>query len=167
MKHLLRMKQGFTLIEILTAVIIVAILVVMAVPLYEKTIERSHLAEAQTVLAKLQEAKIQAMDEMGCTNYTLANVQAGICPGIAHLNTAFTPDSMGWTATTKDFVYSLYSPTDPNAVCAKRLTGEYKNTLFFYRGSIVDGTGVTISCKGPNCNAYGLDNTDFNCTFPN
>ena len=165
MKHVLYTTQGFTLIEILTAVIIVAILVVMAMPLYEKTIERSHLAEVRTILAKLQDAKIQTMDNMGCTEYTAANVTAGTCPGMQHLNVAFATTATGTTATTKDFKYTLVSATYPNAVCAKRLNGEYANTTFVYQGSAVDGSNSFMKCSGINCENYGFVNETFSCTF--
>ncbi len=156
-------KAGFTLVEILTAVVIVTILVVMAMPLYEKTIERSHLAEARTILAKLQEAKIQAMDNMGCSSYSTTNTR---CPLIKHLNIAFsaTPKT-ATTFQTKDFEYTLVSPTYPNAVCAKRRNGDYAGTLFVYQGSIVDGDNTFLYCNGPHCEDYGFGNDSFTCTF--
>ncbi len=168
MKQLICNKRGFTLVEILTAVIIVAILVVMAMPLYEKTIERSRLAEARTVLAKLQDAKIQTMDNMGCNDYTSANVANGICPNIAHLNVAFANEAAnegGTTFQTKDFVYTLVSTTYPNGVCAKRRTGDYKDTLFVYRGSVVDGQAAVFACNGEHCSVYGFESETFSCSF--
>ncbi len=78
--------QGFTLIELVTAIIIVVILVTMAVPLYEKTVERSRLAEARTILAKLQDAKLAAMDNMECRTY---DPEDSNCPKMRHLNVAF------------------------------------------------------------------------------
>ena len=85
-------KSGFTLTEILTAVIIIAILTVMAVPLYEKTIERSHLAEAQTLLNRLQTAKNQAMDNMECSSYDVSQTN---CPQLKHLNLSFKSECAG------------------------------------------------------------------------
>ena len=41
------MKKGFTLVEILVAVMIVTLLVTMAVPMYDKTVEKSRMAEAE------------------------------------------------------------------------------------------------------------------------
>lgn len=44
------MNKGFTLVEILVAVMITAILITMAVPIYDKTIEKSRISEARVVL---------------------------------------------------------------------------------------------------------------------
>lgn len=162
----MRNPKGFTLIEILTAVIIVAILVVMAMPLYEKTIERSRLAEARTVLAKLQDAKIQAMDNMGCSSYSTTNTN---CPLIKHLNIAFTASAGDRTFQTTDFVYTLVSSSYPNAVCAKRRGGDYAGTVFLYKGSVVDGKAPTMKCNdnasGKHCEVYGFESETFSCTF--
>ena len=155
-------KRGFTLVEILTAVIIVAILTVMAMPLYEKTIERSRLAEARTIMNRLQAAKLAAMENMGCDSYSSSSTQ---CPKLQHLNVAFTT-STGTKFSTKDFTYSLVSSTYPNGICAKRLTGDYAGTIFAYYGLRQDGGDAVFACKGTHCEDYGFDNTSsLSCTF--
>lgn len=162
-------KKGFTLVEILTAVVIVTILVTMAVPLYEKTIERSRLAEARTILAKLQDAKLDAMDNMGCTTY---NKSKSNCPKLRHLGAAFAPASVGTddiAFNTKGFAYSLgVSGTYPNGVCAKRVGGDYDGTTFFYVSSDAGyNTDTIFQCQGANCTQYGLDaSTGLTCDVP-
>ncbi len=157
-------KKGFTLVEILTAVVIVAILTVMAVPLYEKTIERSRLAEAQTILNRLQMAKIQAMDNMECFTYT-TNASAH-CPRLKHLNVKFNfkNGSYGdYNVCSQDFCYSI-NPSGPysNGVCARRLgSGEYAGTTFFYLYDEFDQRGANVpkvdtKCYGNHCEDYGF-----------
>lgn len=155
-------KKGFTLTEILTAVIIVAILTVMAVPLYEKTIERSRMAEARSPMNRLQSAKLAAMDKMDCTNYSY-DANSAACPRLEHLGVAFV-NSNGTAATgktfqTKDFEYSL-EPTATNCangISAKRLGGEYKDTVFVYYGLRQDGKDAIFACVSGSCGEYGLD----------
>lgn len=156
-------KKGFTLVEILTAVVIVAILTVMAVPLYEKTIERSRLTEAQTVLNRLQAAKIQAMDDMECTTYSAAKVASGECPKLKHLRVQFKNECPSASSDTsfcsKAFKYSI-SPTGMgNGVCAKRTGGDYEGTTFYYyHGETNDQNDKpSFLCVGPYCTEYGLE----------
>lgn len=173
------MKQntGFTLVEILTAVVIITILVAMAAPLYEKTIERSRMAEARTILAKLQDAKLFAMDNMGCFAYK----KADSCPTLRHLNVAFTPAAApNYSFDTDDFHYSLFpvneeaeseTPWWENAVCAKRKGGDYKDTVFLYAApGVVDANSVSVGsnqaaqflCFGTHCTDYGQENASTN-----
>ena len=67
-------KRGFTLIELLTVVLVVAVLAAMAVPMYEKAIERSHMAEARNMLKLLLESKLRTLDTMGIDHYGSSNV---------------------------------------------------------------------------------------------
>ena len=48
-------KHGFTLIEVLTVVIIIGILVAVALPMYTRAIERSRAAEAMTAIKALND----------------------------------------------------------------------------------------------------------------
>ena len=150
-------KKGFTLAEILTAVVIVAILTVMAVPLYEKTIERSRLAEAQTILNRLQLAKIQAMDDMGCSPY---DAELEKCPKVKHLRVQFKNECSG-----SDYAYS-------NGVCATRLGGDYAGTTFYYlydefnqRADTENEPKVSTKCYGTACEDYGFpaENGSISC----
>lgn len=163
-------KLGFTLTEILIAVIIVAVLAVMAVPLYEKTIERSRLAEARTILDRLQSAKNYSMDNMDCTTYSAED--GANCPKLKHLNIQFQFDNPGCTGTdttvcSKYFLYSMnpksnVAGVNVNGVCARRLGGEYAGTSFVYYGE--DNNGAPFKCYGEACEAYGLSNSGtFSC----
>lgn len=149
-------KRGFTLAELLTAAIIITVLVVIAVPLYEKTIERSHLAEARSILSRLQEAKLFAMDKMELDSYDPDNPK----PTLAHLNVSFAPAADDISFNTKYFRYSLVtqgSDANPNAVCAERLGGTSAGTIFYYYHPF-GGANSEFLCFGENCeNVYGLD----------
>ena len=159
------LKRGFTLLEVLTAVVIVTILVAIATPLYEKTIERSRLAEARTVLSRLQEAKLYTMDNMGCTTYDPRDAK---CPKLGHLNVSFASGVTDkYSFSTKDFSYSL-SPSgsvNANGVCAKRLgNGDTAGTLFYYYGLSGEAAPV-FACSGESCEMYGFDSVKFGCNF--
>ncbi|WP_428897348.1 prepilin-type N-terminal cleavage/methylation domain-containing protein [Parelusimicrobium proximum] len=54
MKYLFNRKKGFTLIEISVVVVIIAVLAALAVPAYQKSVEKSKNAEAVTILNKIK-----------------------------------------------------------------------------------------------------------------
>ena len=59
-----KMQSGFTLLEMLIALVIVAILARMAIPGFSKAIERTKVKEAQSVLAAIYSAeKIYRLDQ--------------------------------------------------------------------------------------------------------
>ncbi len=156
--------QGFTLIELVTAIIIVVILVTMAVPLYEKTVERSRLAEARTILAKLQDAKLAAMDNMECRTYS---TEASNCPKMRHLNVAFADNQQEFGFDTDAFHFSIApvhgeSTRMAGAVCARRVGGDYNGTIFLYAapGVVREDSAASFNCIGTACPNYGLPSSE-------
>ncbi len=113
------MKKGFTLVEVLVAVLIVTILITMAVPMYERTVEKSRVAEVSILLKKLSESKLRTMDNKDIATYSKQF-------GLDQLDTDVKSN--------KDFSYSLYPSSYPNAVCAVRARGDQKGTVFLYLG---------------------------------
>ena len=159
------MKKGFTLVEILIAVMITTILVAMAVPMYEKAIEKSRLAEARTMLKRLYEAKRRVMDDQEITTYV------GTAFGFENLDFAMpctsTTTSHNHVATcnSRDFTYDL-SPTgtgQANAVCAARRRGDHVGVAFLYQESDATGQGVFQCSNGGAgngaCDEYGMSSS--------
>ncbi len=113
------MKKGFTLVEVLVAVLIVTVLITMAVPMYERTVEKSRVAEVSILLKKLSESKLRTMDNKDIITY---NGQFGLSQLDSDIKSS------------KDFTYSLSPSLYPNAVCAVRARGDRKGTMFLYLG---------------------------------
>lgn len=156
------MRKGFTLIEILVAVMIVTILVAMAVPMYEKTIEKSRMAEARTMLQRIYESKKRLMDDMELDTYSTAKF------GFENLDFTFrcshgtsSANNHITKCATKDFTYAL-APSGTgniNYVCAARRIGDNQGANFLY--GVSSAGVVTFNCQKSNdaCNAYGLNST--------
>ena len=60
--------KGFTLIELLVVVLIIGILAAVALPQYQKTVEKSRVAEALPMLTALQQATYRYVLEHGLPN---------------------------------------------------------------------------------------------------
>ena len=65
-------KRGFSLIELLASVLIVAILVAIALPMYEKAITKSRTAEVNNLLTMVRTRQIRkfARDKEYATEFT-------------------------------------------------------------------------------------------------
>ena len=56
---------GFTLIEVLVVVLIIGILTSVALPQYQKAVEKARVAEALQALAQLRDAQLVFYDTYG------------------------------------------------------------------------------------------------------
>ncbi len=54
-----RSKKGFTLLELIMVIVIIAILATLAMPTYFKTVERSRIAEAKKILGMIRSSQLR------------------------------------------------------------------------------------------------------------
>jgi prepilin-type N-terminal cleavage/methylation domain-containing protein len=73
-------SKGFTLIEILVAILLVGILTAVAVPTYQKAVEKSHAVESMILLGSI--SKAQNMKKLETHDYTdkVADLDVSITP---------------------------------------------------------------------------------------
>ena len=62
-------KQGFTLMETLTVIIIVSILAAIAIPQYQKVIKRSHFTKAQVMAKAMHDSCERLVSAYGAESY--------------------------------------------------------------------------------------------------
>jgi prepilin-type N-terminal cleavage/methylation domain-containing protein len=120
------MKRAFTLIELLIVIVIIGILVIIAIPQYQKIIARSESAEAITNLsAQVKSQRIY---------YTQYSAYLSIAWADANKTTKFetlgldNPDTARWT-------YGAGAPYGGAgfwAPCVRRVGGPYNSSLIWY-----------------------------------
>lgn len=165
------MNKGFTLVEILIAVLIMGILVTMAVPQYEKAIEKSRLAEVRTMLKRMYDAKQRVLDNMEQSTYTTSLFGFENLDFAIACTTSTSENGHQVTCGTDEFVYVINPPNNMDAVCAVRRRGDYQGVNFIYLG---EQTNHPFKCNdgtlhSGSCDVYGLATWGANipyCTLP-
>ena len=62
-------KKGFTLVELLAVVLIVAILSGVALPQYRKVVEKARLSEAESMMRTIYDSSERLAGEFGYRNF--------------------------------------------------------------------------------------------------
>ena len=97
------MNKGFTLIEVLVVVLIVAVLTGIALPKYMRSLERARATEAMSNVKAINEAV-----------YAYSAGREGQCPTVFSkllLSVSGTPNAADTTRTTKNFIFTLNDAT--------------------------------------------------------
>lgn len=139
-------KSGFTLIEILIVVLIVAILASVALPKYTRSIERARAAEAVNI--------VQKVDSAVYAYY----VERQACPTKFNQINVSLPDTSNndqvTTLQTKNFSYTLGGATEASAIpetackptLATRVNGGDYQYYIWRNYPATAGTKTTTSC---------------------
>lgn len=148
-------KNGFTLMELLVAVVIMTMLITMAVPLYEKTVEKSRAAEARALLKKMSDSKQRLLVSMEMDDWS--TIPTAFTANSLDVSTPGTPYGTGAEARlhTKYFAYKFFPAGRVSDMCARRLSGDTAGVAFWYSPG---GTGGHFFCTGSNeqCAIYGM-----------
>lgn len=148
-------KNGFTLMELLVAVVIMTMLITMAVPLYEKTVEKSRAAEARALLKKMSDSKQRLLVSMEMDDWS--TIPTAFTANSLDVSTPGTPYGTGAEARlhTKYFAYRFFPAGRVSDMCARRLSGDTADVSFWYSPG---GTGGDFSCTGTTeqCAIYGM-----------
>ena len=128
-------KRGFTLIEVLTVVVIIGILTALAMPEYQKAVERSRAAEAQQLLENLAKAEERFLMSNGAYTNELTDLDVVIPTSTNHFTLTLTSEEgeVPFTAqmqrtidgvpTMGNTKYTLHISLDLNAVNTRSCTG--------------------------------------------
>ena len=120
-------KRGFTLIELLVVVLIIGILSSVALPMYEKAVEKSRATQALTLLKSVYQAQLM---------YKLANGNYAPSFDELDIDVPWTGNSQWFTGATDtrsnaDWSLQMYSGADNVNITIGRISGKYKGAGFF------------------------------------
>ena len=126
-------NKGFTLMEILIAIIIIAVLAGLAVPLYRTVVERSRRAEAIGVLSATRQSEMRYFAQNN--RYTTAPAELD-----------YNPTAADTSGQSRHFGYAIPTGTATNlTVRATRNTfagGDNSSTVTINEAGTVAGTGI-------------------------
>ena len=123
-------KIGFTLVELLVVVLIVGVLAAVALPQYQKTIEKSKAVQAKTLLSALDKSVKVYFLNQGTYPVQLDELPIQI-PAWAGTDHAFISTShwKEWHAA-KDWNVAYYNGDGNVGVRMERLSGKYRGAFF-------------------------------------
>lgn len=137
------MKKGFTLIELLVVILIIGILSSVAMPQYRRSVERTRVAEAQTLLRAIYDAQERLLWSKGYELYSSA-IDKGDAFGFEKLDitvkgtyeTSPTSGISNGQLKTENFRYDM---SNSDRIIATPIKGDYTDASIAFDGE-------TFSC---------------------
>ena len=139
-------KQAFTLIELLVVVLIIGILAAVALPQYQKAVEKSKATQAITMLKSLGQAQMAYHLANGTSAEKFEELDIDV-PLAEDTSSAFS-ENITDTRANQDWSFQL-NPSY-KLVAARRLSGKYQgNGFFFYaEHSVLGGKLRCVETSG-------------------
>ena len=164
-------NRGFTLIELLVVVLIIGILAAVALPQYNKAVEKSRGTQALTLLKTLDQAQ---------TAYYLEN--AAYADSFSELDVSIPWSGTDTLIQNNDWTIRLYNQLTPesgyqaNRIYARRLTGPYAGCGFAiiydidlprWNNKILCLEPTTLATTGEYCSKlfHGIKKTSYDSNY--
>lgn len=155
-------KKGFTLVELLAVVLIVAILSGVALPQYRKVVEKARLSEAESMMRTIYDSSERLAGEFGYRNFVEMyqnNASKAVFSRMDMFDSSNLPSGCSLTdsntLTCAKFVFVPYVLKNGRAfVQAKKRDNPYKDTVILFDR---DNQQLYCSPEGDACDTYGLD----------
>lgn len=167
-------KKGFTLIEVLTVVLIIGILTAVALPQYEKVIAKARVTEAESMLRTIYDTSERLASEFGYRSYEKL-LDAKTAEGYSEGDFSFKRTDMfdadrlpaGCTLSADQtllncerFSYKIsVAASGTHYVVAKKLGNPFQNTYI-----LLNRQSLSLSCQpdstdeeGAACDVFGLN----------
>jgi len=148
-------NKGFSLMELLIVSLIIGILVAVAIPNYSKSVERSRVTEALTMLHSIYDS---------CERFAVQNSFDGCANAIGtvtfrklDITAKGTFSTDGMTFTTANFEYTLANP-----ISATAIKGYYTGASITFDGRTFTCTNGTSGKATVACRDWGAGNNAAN-----
>ena len=131
-------RRGFTLIELLVVVLIIGILVAVALPQYNKAVEKSRLTEALLYINTMEKAIDAYILQAGSVPDEAADIDTS---GVLDIEVPLKNFGANWAC----YGQECYSEIDPRPHYAYQLKAERRNNgVWYHECDIFDTKGEPI-----------------------